>query len=246
MANQYVDIIEGHVVITPASGRCLVINGVLRTDGVLRPNAAGGAPAAAALLMGIGTEADPALSAVADKKFIELRCKSSAAGGDNRLLYMRYEMSGAAASGESLRASTLLSGALATARGAQISLEVGADGYISGLGAGVDAQLYLKNSVLPANGAYAALNVEIYSVGSTTAVSAVTELSFIRITNSGDGTGVGRVSDKAYLFSLIGFTSGAAKTWYDHQGSAPANVEEWVKCKTPGGDRWIPLYNAVA
>ena len=247
MSGPYIDINSGgNVVITSPSGRAIVIDGALQTDHVIRPNAAGGAPAASALLLGIGTEADPALSAVADKKFIELRCKSSATSGDNRLLYMRFEMSGAGQSGETLRASTLLTGALATARGAQISLEIGATGYVTGLGAGVDAQLYIKNEAVHANGTYAALNVEIYSVGSSSSIAAAAEAAFIRIVNGGDGTGMGTVDDKAYLFDLVGFTSGAAKTWYDHQAAHPANIEEWVKCKTPGGDRWIPLFNAVA
>lgn len=206
---------------------------------------AGGAAAANALLMGVGTTANPAYSSTAGKVFIELRAKTAATSGDNRLAYLRYDIGGAGASGECLRALTDLTAAAATARGTQISLQAGATGYVTGLGVGVDAQLYLKNEVVHANGTYAALNVEIYSEGSTTAVSGVTGLSFIRVSNGGDATGVGRVSDKAYLFDLTGFTSGAAKTWYDHQGSAPANVEEWVKWHTPAGDRWMPLYNAV-
>lgn len=204
-----------------------------------------GASAAGAILMGVGTTADPSTTAVADKNFIESRTQSTATSGTSRALYMRHNIAGAGETGECIRAFTDLTAAVTTGRGAQISLQVGSTGYVSGLGAGVDAQLYLKNSVLPANGTYAALNVEIYSEGSTTAVSAVTELAWIRIANSGDATGVGRVSDKAYLFDLTGFTSGAAKTWYDHQGTAPTNVEEWLKCKTPAGDRWLPLYNAV-
>ena len=247
MSGPYVDIDNGgNVAITPPTGKAVIIDGALKLSGAVRLNGADGAAPASALLMGVGTEADPALSAVADKKFIELRCKSSATSGDNRLLYMRFEMSGAGQSGEALRASTLLTGALGTSRGAQISLEVGATGYVTGLGAGVDAQLYIKNEAVHANGTYAALNVEIYSVGSSSSIAAVTEAAFIRIVNSGDATGMGTVDDKAFLFDLVGFASGAAKTWYDHAGSAPANVEEWVKCKTPGGTRWIPLYNAVA
>ena len=204
-----------------------------------------GSPAAGAVLMGVGTSGNPATTATASKNFIEFRTQSTATSGTSRGIYLRHNLAGAGADGETIRALTDLTAAVVTGRGAQISVQVGSTGYVSGLAAGVDAQLYLKNSVLPANGTYAALNVEIYSEGSTTAVSAVTEMAFIRIANSGDATGVGRVSDKAYLFDLTGFTSGAAKTWYDHQGSAPANIEEWLKCKTPAGDRWLPLYNAV-
>jgi stress response protein SCP2 len=124
-------------------------------------------------------------------------------------------------------------------------LQIGDTGYVSGLGVGVDAQLYIKNAAVPANGTYAALNVEIYSEGASSDPSAATEVAFIRVVNNGNATGVGKVDDKAFLFDLSGFTSGAAKLWYDHQGSAPANIEEWLKIKTPGGTRWIPAYDAV-
>jgi hypothetical protein len=89
------------------------------------------------------------------------------------------------------------------------------------------------------------LNVEIYSAGASSSVAAPTQVSFLRVTNSGNATGAATVDAKAYLFTLEGFTSGVASMWYDHQGAAPANIEEWVKVKTPSGDRWIPLYNAV-
>jgi hypothetical protein len=48
-----------------------------------------------------------------------------------------------------------------------------------------------------------------------------------------------------YLWELTGISSGASNLWYDHQGSAPANVEEWIRVKTPGGVRYLALYNAV-
>ena len=53
------------------------------------------------------------------------------------------------------------------------------------------------------------------------------------------------VDDDAFLFVLDGFSSGSAHLWYDHQGTAPTNVEEWIKVKTPGGTRYLALYNAV-
>ena len=47
------------------------------------------------------------------------------------------------------------------------------------------------------------------------------------------------------LFDLTGVTSGSTSMWYDHQGTAPSNVEEWIRVKTPGGTRYLALYNAV-
>ncbi len=211
----------------------------------LKLAAAAGADSASGLLFGVGTSADPALSNVADANFIEIRAKTTATSGDNRLAYFRYDIGGAGANGDCLRAFTDLTAAAATARGTQISLQAGATGYITGLGISVDAQLYIKNEVVHAGGTYAAVNAEIYSEGSTSSVAGVTELAFLRIANSGNETGAGTVDAKAFLFDLSGFTSGAANLWYDHQGAAPTNIEEWVKVKTPAGIRWMPLYDAV-
>lgn len=205
----------------------------------------GGAVSTTALLMGIGTTANPAKTSTASKNFFDCRCQTTAPSGDNRLAYLRYDIDGAGASGECIRALTDLGAAAGNARGAHVSLQAGATGYITGLGAGVDAQLYIKNEALHANGTYAVINAEIYSEGATSSVAAATQVSFFRVVASGNATGIGTVDDKAYLFTLEGFSSGAAKLWYDHQGGAPANVEEWVKVKTPAGDRWLALYNAV-
>ncbi len=221
------------------------LKGPVVAEEYIKLYAASGAAPANALLMGIGTSADPALTSVAGKYFIEVRAKTTATSGDNRLGYFRYDIGGAGASGECIRAFTDLTAAAANARGAHISLQADDTGYVTGLGAGLDAQLYIGNAALHANGTYTALNAEIYSEGSSSSVAAATSVAFIRVVNGGNATGMGTVDDKAYLFDLSGFTSGAAKTWYDHQGSAPANVEEWLKVKTPAGDRWLPLYNAV-
>ncbi len=184
------------------------MQGPWAAEDVIKLKAASGSDAANALLMGIGTTADPATSAVADKDFVEMRTQSSATSGTSRGLYWRHNLSGAGQSGECIRAFTDLTAAVTTARGAQISLQAGATGYVSGLGVGMDAQLYIKNEVL-AGGTYAALNGEIYSEGSTTAVAGVTELSFIRLVAGGDATGAGRVDDKAYLVTLTGGANGS-------------------------------------
>jgi hypothetical protein len=197
------------------------------------------------VLLRAGSSASPESTSRADDKFFEFRCKSTATSGDNRLMYLRYDMDGAGASGETLRAFTDLGAACSTARGAQISLQAGATGYVTGLGVGVDAQLYLKNEALAANGTYAASNAEIYSAGASTTAAGATTVAFQRFANSGNATGMATVDAKAVLFDLSGFGSGASNLWYDHQGSAPANIEEWVKVKTPGGIRYLPLYNAV-
>lgn len=245
-----IDIIDGDWVIAPREGRDLLIDtsgtggdiwlkGQTVADELIKLNAADGADAANALLMGIGTTADPASTSTAGKFFIEVRAKSTATSGDNRLCYFRYDIDGAGASGEALRAFTDLGAAAATARGAHISLQAGATGYITGLGVGVDAQLYVKNEVL-AGGTYAALNAEIYSEGSTTAVSGVTSLSALRVVLGGDSTGAGRVDDKAYLITLTGGANGSGNIV-----GAVGNEPTWtskthlIRCSLNGTDVYL-------
>lgn len=218
----------------------MIFNGKLNYAGFLSA-----AASASGLLIGGGTSALPLTSSTANAKFIELRCQNTATSGDNRLGYFRFDMAGAGQSGECIRAFTDLTAAVDTARGSHISLQIDDTGYVTGLGAGIDAQLYVGDAAVASGGTYTALNVEIYSAGSSSDISGATESSFIRINNGGDGTGAGIVDDNAVLLDLNGFTSGAAKVWYDHQGSAPANIEEWIKIRTPSGIRWLAVYNAV-
>ena len=117
-------------------------NGPYEWDQKLFPTAQGGSAPANALLGGIGTSADPATTSTAGKVFFEYRCQSTATSGDNRFLYMRYELNGTGG-GECLRAFTKVTAVVATARGAHISLDVSTAGEITGLGVGVDAQLLL-------------------------------------------------------------------------------------------------------
>ncbi len=196
-----------------------------------------------ALMGGWGTTADPATTAVADKNFFELRTQSTATSGTSRNTYLRHDLAGAGADGEALRVVTDLTAAVTTARGTQISVQAGSTGYVSGLAAAVDAQLYVKNSVLPANGTYTALKAEIYSAGSTTAVSAVTDLSYLHIANGGDATGVGRVDDKARLFSIYGHTVGAGNMIV--ASTTEANYSHAIKIYVDGvGELWLMLASA--
>lgn len=172
-------------------------------NGIVKWKNKNGADAANALLYGIGTSADPSLTSTAGKVFKEFRCKTTATSGDNRLQYMRFEIAGAGASGECIRAFSKISAAAATVRGAHISLDVSSTGSASGLGVGVDGQILVFDGALT-GGTYASLNSEIYSAGSSTDVSGVTEISFLRFSNGGDSTGVANVDDNAFLFVLTG------------------------------------------
>lgn len=147
------------------------------------------AASASGLLMGVGTTANPAATSTAGANMIEVRAKTTATSGDNRLGYFRYDVGGAGASGDCLRAFTDLTAAADTARGAHISLQAGATGYVTGLGIGVDAQLYVKNEAVAANGTYYAAQSDVYFAGATGSLAAVTKHAIHHFGTSGNATG---------------------------------------------------------
>lgn len=155
--------------------------------GLLRLGSA--AASASGLLMGVGTSAAPAATATAGANLVEIRGKTTATSGDNRLGYFRYDVGGAGASGECLRAFTDLTAAAGTARGAHVSLQAGATGYVTGLGVGVDAQLYVKNEAVAAGGTYYAGQSDVYFAGSTGSLAGVTKHAIHHFQTSGDATG---------------------------------------------------------
>lgn len=168
----------------------------------------GGAESASGLLAGVGTTANPATTAVADAKFIEIRSESTATSGDSRGLYWRHSLNGAGVSGEAIRAFSKVEAAAATTRGAHISLDVASGGSASGLGVGVDSQILVHDGAL-AGGTYAVSNLEAYSAGSSTDVSGVTEFSMIRMVAGGDATGAANVDDNAFAMTFSGFAAGS-------------------------------------
>lgn len=247
-----IDIVDGAWKIVPVPGKelwldpegaCIRFKGETKADELLWLTAAGGSKAANALLMGIGTSADPATTAAADKSFVEMRTQSSATSGASRGLYWRHNLSGAGQSGEAIRAFTDLTAAVATARGEHISLQAGATGYVTGLGVGVDAQLYLKNEALHANGTYSVLNAEIYSEGTTTDPAGATRLSYLRCVAGGNATGIGKVDDKAYLLTIEGTAVGAGNMVV--ASATEANYSHAARCYLEGvGDVWLMFASA--
>lgn len=174
-------------------------NGPYKWDQILYNTAAGGSAAVNALLNGIGTSANPATTAVAGKVFMEYRCQTTATSGDNRLLYMRYEIAGIGAGGESLRTFTKVTVAASTVRGAHISIDLSDTGTVSGFGAGVDAQVLYGDTSYTS--LLTAINAELYAAGSSTAISAGSA-SFIRCVVGGDATGLADIEGNAAFISF--------------------------------------------
>ena len=114
----------------------------------------------------------------------------------------------------------------------------GASGRTTGLGSAFCAEMTLSAGT--SSGTYAPLEIEL-NLGSGALTGTATAFMYL----SAQGADVGTFDDNGFLFILAGVSSGSAHLWYDHQGTAPANVEEWLRVKTPAGTRYLPLYNAV-
>lgn len=209
-----------------------------------------GAVAANFVLLGGGTDGDPITTAVADKKFIELRCETTATSGDNRLCYLRYLLSGIGG-GECMRASTVVKANVGTAHGAHFGMEflatAGAS-ECSGLGVGLRGTLMIPNVASWApTGTYAAGMFEIFSEGTASDPAGMTELSVLRLVNSGDGTGKADVDTDAFLFSIQGWTAAADTTKLLSSVSLnefPANSVA-VRCKIGATTYYLPLVLAT-
>jgi hypothetical protein len=204
-----------------------------------------GAVSSSGLLMGRGTTADPVTTSTADAKFFEWRCQSSATSGDNRMLYMRYELSGTGG-GECIRAFTKIQGTIGTARGAHISLDIDATvgDKVTGLAAGVDAQILLGNKTAEAGiGAHCALNVEIYGAGASTDYATANKLSFIRFSMAGGhADAITDIDDDAYLFDIVGATEGAGNMVI--ASNTEANYVSAAKCRINGVEKWLMFASA--
>lgn len=167
-------------------------------------------PSTAALALGLGSAADRATTALANKNFMEFRTESTATSGDARGIYNRLYLGGAGGSGESLRTFTSIDDVIAaTAHGIHASLGFEASGSVSGLGVAGRHTLHIPDDADWAPGTIAALQAEIWSDGENSDTDGATEVSFIRVVNDGHANGKADVDDDAALLSLVGFTIGA-------------------------------------
>jgi len=172
-----------------------------------------------AVAIGGGTSALPITTATANKNAMELRFESTAttAGSDTRTSYMALYLAGATTGGgDCLRAITHVEANLANARGAHISLDflkTAGTSECSGLGAAVGATLHIPDIASWApTGTLCGAQIEIYSDGAASDPAGLTELSVLRLSNSGDATGKADVDTDASIISIQGFTAASGVT----------------------------------
>lgn len=217
--------------------------GPLDFSSVIKPNAAAGADAAGALLLGVGTSASPATTAVADKMFIELRTQSTATSGDSRGVYVRHELKGAGGSGESLRGNTNVTAAVTNAHGAHDSVSFQTGGSITGQCAGHRAGLIIPDRAMAANGTYYGGMAEIVIEGNSSDISPVTKHAVLEVSVWGAGSAAAQ--DKVlYMMSFDhGGTDATGKTIYSHDHD-PGNAAGSIRVMVNGVARFLKFWAA--
>ena len=199
-----------------------------------------------AIMFGGSSITDCPVSSFADTKFIQFRFKGTMTSGDNRGMYLRLYLAGIGGGGEVLRAYTEVVGvACANAHGAHISLGFGESttkGNITGQGAAVRATLGLPSAVMSSGGTYTSILAEIWAFGSACDPSAVTQLAFITCNAGGDGTGAGRVDDKAYLLVINGVTEGAGNMIV--ASATESYYATAARCLINGVEKWLMFASA--
>lgn len=138
-----------------------------------------------AVLIGGGTDAAPILTVEADKKFQDLRTKSTGSGC-SRQSYLRHFIALAGAEGECLRVNTIVNAVNAAGgvHGAHVTLTLDASGEARGLGCGLRATLEVQAPASPrtVQGTYCALQVESFIAATNTMAGPI---SFIRVVDTG-------------------------------------------------------------
>lgn len=194
-----------------------------------------------AIIIGAGTSSAPIESSVVDQKHLEIRAKSLAASGDNRLAYFRFEI-GAAGGGECLRAFTALTAAVATARGGHVSLVPSGSGAVSGLGTGFTATLHFGTAAF-VTGNVACLEANPYA-DSTGAPP--TEHGALRVATGGDTTGAAKFKNVLHVAPLAGQVGNKAAALMvsnaDVTGGGAAGAAG-LQVRVNGTQYWIPLYS---
>ena len=196
--------------------------------------------------LAIGDSTTQVTSDTADVKFVEIRCDSGAASGDNRAIYNRlYLTADSTGGGESLRSFTSVNANVATAHGAHLSLgfvATAGGSECSGLGVAGRNTLHIPNVASWApTGTYAAVQAEIYSDGSSSDPAGMTELSCIRFVSAGDATGMADVDTDAFLFSVQGFADGSGKVYHS---DVPGTLAASLRVKVGATTYYLPLYSA--
>jgi hypothetical protein len=215
-------------------------DGVLTVTGLIKPTAAAGAAQDRALLIGVGTAADPATWATADKSAVEFRAKSTATTGTAYGIYMGME-GATAAEHIPVRGRVLTTASTGNAHGGHFTLESdGTNGKVTGLGTGCRMNWVLGGAAEEAGGTYYGGMAEIYATASGDP-SAVTRYACLAIGVGGDATAA------ALCKNAIDFYSSAADATtnmiYTHTHT-PGDAAGSVRVLINGTARYLKFWAA--
>lgn len=111
-------------------------------------------------------------------------------------------------------------------------------GKATGLLSVVNAEIELPSSDV-GSGTFAVYETEV--VAPSGGVIQEIDLNYIAVS----GANAGQVDDKAYLFTISGFSSGSAHMWFDQTEASASAANEWLRIKTPNGTKYLAVYDAV-
>ncbi|MCK4518320.1 hypothetical protein KAT92_06090 [Candidatus Babeliales bacterium] len=222
-----------------ATVKNLTVTGLSILSGTSQALSDNGAVSVSGLLFGRGTTADPAESSTPDAKFVELRCKSTAISGDNRLMYLRYELAGVGG-GECLRAQTMIEAAVGTAHGGHVGLTIGATAgdKITGLGVGMRSTLMIGDKAVEAGGTYFGGMTEIYMEGSSSDLAAVNAYAIHSLEAAGNATGLATVLNAL----AIKGGQGTGKMIYNNNSTGAAESNGSVRILVDEGSGYVARF----
>jgi hypothetical protein len=184
----------------------------------------------------VGTSAANFTSSAASHIFREYRYTASNVTGDHRGIYTALTLTGAGASGEAIRARTVINAAVAGGvHGLHGGVEFGASGSVTGLAAGVRAT-YMASNGNQAASIYGGMS-ELYAGGASTDYGTATEHAIHCFNNGGDGTGAA-TADNVFAFTGLSGTQFCAAT--------NAVIDHALQVQVNGTTYWIGLYDATA
>lgn len=184
----------------------------------------------------VGTSSVNYSSSADSKIFREYRYTASSATGDHRGIYTALTLTGTGASGEAMRARTVINAAVAGGvHGLHGGVEFGPNGAVTGLAAGVRAT-YLASNGNQAASIYGGMS-ELYAAGASTDYGTATEHAIHNFNNAGDATGAA-TADNVFSFTGLSATQFCAAT--------NAVIDHALQCQVNGTTYWIGLYDATA
>lgn len=186
---------------------------------------------------------DAALTITTDPLFSVTTTSASTDGGTT-VVPTKFDatMTGAGGVGRALEAELDISDVTlgSWSNAARFIVKRNDDGHASGLLSVINAEMEFPGAA--GEGTTAIYEGELVFPASYSGSAPINLLDF-RWT--GDSTSIANGAAATALFSITGVASAADGFWEDGTVGTPANVDEWIRVRTPGGDRWLALFNAI-